>query len=475
MAVQAPPIRLSEVLAALSSALDLAEGQPAGHAVRTGLIGMRLADELALDAAARSALFYALLLANAGGPGTAGEVTALLDGDDRALKAGFATVDWTQAVAAARYGLRHAGEGRPVWSRTRAVVRTAGSVARVARTFISGRAERGAAVARRLGLPEATAEAIRSADEQWDGRGHPIGMRGEAIPLLARIVGLARTVDVFATAGGPAEAVRMARARRGKWFDPALAERVTAWAGDELWWSGLRGSAAAARLAAAEPRDRIRMVDDAGLDEIARAFAGIVDSKRPWTAGHSARVGALSASIGAALGADAEGRRRLLRAGLLHDIGELSVANRALDESDALTPAEFTEIKQHSLQTYEILAKLPPFAGFARLAALHHERLDGSGYPWGLSGDEIGAEARVLAVAEVYDALTLWRPYRSAMTPQEALMLMRSDAGLDPAVITALEEHLGAEARAGGDLPAGASGHDAINADPATGHEPTTG
>ncbi|HEV2439385.1 MAG TPA: HD domain-containing phosphohydrolase [bacterium] len=460
MPVQAPPIRLSDVLSALSSALDLAEGQPAGHTVRTGLIGMRLADELALDAAARSALYYALLLANAGGPGTAAEVTALLDGDDRALKAGFATVDWTHAVAAARYGLRHAGEGRPVWSRTRAVVRTAGAVSRVARAFVSGRADRGGAVARRLGLPEATAEAIRSADEQWDGHGHPIGTRGEAIPPLARIVGLARTVDVFATAGGAGAAVRMTRARRGKWFDPALADRVAAWEGDELWWAGLRGSGAAARLAAAEPRDRIRMVDDAGLDEIARAFAGIVDSKRAWTAGHSARVGALAASIGAARGADAAGRRRLLRAGLLHDIGELGVANRALDESDALTPAEFTEIKQHTLQTYEILSKIPAFADFARLAALHHERLDGSGYPWGLSGDEIGPEARVLAVAEVYDALTIWRPYRSAMTPEEALMLMRSDAGLDHAVISALEEHLGAEGRAGGQLPADtAAGH----------------
>jgi len=420
-----------------------------GHAVRTGLIGMRLADELALDAPSRSALYYALLLANAGGPGTAAEVTALLDGDDRALKAGFATVDWTRAVAAARYGLRHAGEGRSPWSRTRAVAHTAGAVGRVARAFISGRAERGAAVARQLGLPEATAEAIRSADEQWDGHGHPVGTRDGAIPLLARIVGLARTTDVFATAEGPGGAVRMARARRGKWFDPALADRVAAWEGDELWWAGLRGSAAAARLAAAEPRDRIRMVDDTGLNTIALAFAGIVDSKRPWTAGHSARVGALAASIGGALGMDAEARRRLLRAGLLHDIGELGVANRALDESDALTPAEFTEIKRHPRQTYEILSKIPPFASFARLAALHHERLDGSGYPWGLSGDEIGPEARVLAVAEVYDALTIWRPYRSAMTPQEAFMLMRSDDGLDHAVISALEDHLSGEARSG--------------------------
>lgn len=448
--MQAPSIRLSDVLSPLSAALDLAEGQPAGHAVRTGLIGMRLADELGLDAATRSALFYALLLANAGGPGTAGEVTALLDGDDRALKAGFATVDWTRAVAAARYGLRHAGEGRPVWSRTRAVVRAAGAVGRVARTFISGRAERGAAVARRLGLPEATAQAIRSADEQWDGRGHPSGTRGEVIPLAARIVGLARTVDVFATAGGAEAALQMARSRRGKWFDPALTGMVAAWAGDELWWAGLRGSAASARLAAAEPPDRIRMVDDAGLDEIARAFADIVDSKRPWTAGHSARVGALAAAIGARLGADGAGQKRLLRAGLLHDIGELGVANRALDETDALTPAEFTEIKQHPRRTHEILSKIPPFAEFAQLAALHHERLDGSGYPWGLSGDEIGREARVLAVAEVYDALTVWRPYRSAMASQEALMLMRSDEGLDAAVIDALEGHLAAEPLAGG-------------------------
>jgi HD-GYP domain-containing protein (c-di-GMP phosphodiesterase class II) len=447
--VQAPPVRLFEVVAGLSTALDLAEGQPVGHAVRTGLIGMRLADVLSLDPASRSALFYALLLANAGGPGTAAEVTALLDGDDRALKAGFATVDWTKAVAAARYGIRHAGRGRSVWSRTRAVVRTAGSAGRMTRIFISGRAERGAAVARRLGLPEPTAEAIRSADEQWDGRGHPLGTSGGDIPLLGRIVGLARTVDVFTAAGGPGAAVRMVRERRGKWFDPDLADTVLTWEPDQLWWAGLRSATAASRLASAEPRDRIRLVDDTGLDEIARAFAAIVDSKRPWTAGHSERVGELAAALGEALGADETGRRRLRRAGLLHDIGELAVANRALDESDALTPAEFAEIKQHPRWTYEILSKIPRFDDAARLASLHHERLDGSGYPWGAAAEELSTEARILAVAEVYDALTLWRPYRSALTPQEALMLMRSEDGLDADVIAALEAHRAAEARAG--------------------------
>jgi HD-GYP domain-containing protein (c-di-GMP phosphodiesterase class II) len=449
VALQANTIRLSEVVSSLSYALDLAEGQSLGHGVRTGLIGMRLAEELKLDSASRSALYYALLLVNAGGPGTAAEITALLDGDDRTLKAGFATIDWTRAIAAARYGVRHAGEGRPAWSRTRAMVRAAGAARRLSRAFISGRAERGAAVAAKLGLPAASAQAIRNADEHWDGRGQPEGLEGDAIPLPARIVGLARTVDVFATAEGTAPAVEMVRDRRGKWFDPALADRVAAWADDHLWWAGLRGSAAAARLAAAEPRDHIRMVDEAGLDDIARAFADVVDSKRPWTAGHSARVGALASALGAASGGDAATERRLLRAGLLHDIGELGVANRALDSSDALTPDEFIEIKRHPLQTYEILSKIQPFAGFARLAALHHERINGAGYPWGLAGDEIGPEARMLAVAEVYDALILWRPYRPALTPQTALMLMRSDAGLDQNVIAVLERILGAEARAG--------------------------
>jgi len=449
VAVHANTIRLSEVASSLSYALDLAEGQPLGHGVRTGLIGMRLAEELALDAASRSALYYALLLVNAGGPGTAAEITALLDGDDRTLKAGFATIDWTRAIAAARYGVRHAGEGRRAWSRTRAMVRAAGAARRLSRAFISGRAERGAAVAAKLGLPVASAQAIRNADEHWDGRGQPEGLEGDAIPLLARIVGLARTVDVFATAEDTGAAVDMVRDRRGKWFDPALADRVVAWADDHLWWAGLRGSTAAARLAAAEPRDHIRMVDEAGLDDIARAFADVVDSKRPWTAGHSARVGALASALGAASGADAATERRLLRAGLLHDIGELGVANRALDSSDALTPDQFTEIKRHPLQTYEILSKIPPFAAFARLAALHHERLNGTGYPWGLTGDEIGPEARMLAVAEVYDALILWRPYRPALAPQTALMLMRSDTGLDSDVIAVLERILGAETRAG--------------------------
>src|SRR6202007_312695 len=122
-------------------------------------------------------------------------------------------------------------------------------------------------------------------------------------------------------------------------------------------------------------------------------------------AGEATTFGGLR--VGGWRGAQRVGAPPRPHAALPPDLGERGVATRALDSTDALTPDEFTEIKRHPLQTYEILSKIPPFAGFARLASLHHERLNGTGYPWGLSGKEIGAEARMLAVAEVYDALTL--------------------------------------------------------------------
>jgi HD-GYP domain-containing protein (c-di-GMP phosphodiesterase class II) len=128
-----------------------------------------------------------------------------------------------------------------------------------------------------------------------------------------------------------------------------------------------------------------------------------------------------------AFGAEEAELRDLRRAALLHDLGKLAISNRILDKPAALTSAEFRQVQQHPLVTEQILRRLPGHAHIASMAGAHHERLDGGGYPRGLAGSEMTANMRLLAVADVYEALTSERPYRSALRSDEALAIIRAD------------------------------------------------
>jgi HD-GYP domain-containing protein (c-di-GMP phosphodiesterase class II) len=135
----------------------------------------------------------------------------------------------------------------------------------------------------------------------------------------------------------------------------------------------------------------------------------------------------------------------LARAAMLHDIGKLAVSNVILDKPAPLTRAEFAEVREHPLITERIVSRVPGFGHLASLAAAHHERLDGSGYPWGLHEDQLTLPMRLLAVADVYEALTSERPYRRALSSDDALAVVRSDvpSRLDPDAFSALERLLG--------------------------------
>ncbi|MEO7999990.1 MAG: HD domain-containing phosphohydrolase, partial [Gemmatimonadaceae bacterium] len=138
-----------------------------------------------------------------------------------------------------------------------------------------------------------------------------------------------------------------------------------------------------------------------------------------------------------ALGYERETARDILRAGLLHDIGKLGISNRILDKPAPLTDAERNEMKKHPAWTWEILERVPAFHRFALPASLHHERLDGTGYPWGIPADGLDFGARILGIADVYEALTADRPYRGPMDPTAALAIMNKDTGraFDPTMM----------------------------------------
>ena len=302
------------------------------------------------------------------------------------------------------------------------------------------RCDRGASVARSLGVSDPTALAIRAMDEHWDGGGYPTGLRRGEIPLHARIVGLAQVVEIYWRRGGIGAALEVARERGGRWFDPALVRVVCSLGPDDRVWSDLHSQPLSDAIAAAEPIERAIPADESRLDRIARAFALVVDAKSAFTYDHSNRVAAISDDIAANMGVSAPQRIRLRRAALLHDIGKLSVPNRILDKPGKLDPNEWEIVKRHPHFTHEILARVPVFSEFAYDASCHHERIDGRGYHRGISSDGLSVAARIMATADIFDALSAARPYRDAVPLDRVLSIIGEGRGtqLCPATVDAL-------------------------------------
>ena len=433
-------IRLSELVSALSHALDVTGGQPMGHAERTCLIGQRLADAVGLESAQRSSLFYALLLKDAGCSTTAAQIATTFGSDDQQVKHDSRLIDAQRPRTALGYLRRNVAPGAPLLERARhlraVVAMSRGGVDELERM----RCERGADIARGIGLDEDAATAITQLFEHWDGNGHPGERSGEEISLLARMACLSQTMEVFWQQGGAAAACDVARARRGTWFDPTLVDAVDELERDVCFWASLESP----DVQAVEPADRVLRADDGRLDRVAEAFAGIVDAKSPFTARHCEGVAEIADGMASTMGLDDATRRLLRRAALLHDLGKLGVSNRILDKPGALSDGEWGAVRRHPRLSMVILRAVPALAPVARLSATHHERLDGSGYPYGLTASELKLPDRILQVADVTDALTSERPYREALSPGEGLAIMRYDAGkrLDADAFAAVESWL---------------------------------
>ena len=170
------------------------------------------------------------------------------------------------------------------------------------------------------------------------------------------------------------------------------------------------------------------------------ALVAVVEARDPWFSGHSLRVAELAASIAAETGRTDEEVERVREAGLLHDIGMIAVPEGLLSKQGSLTPAEFEEVKRHTVVGSQILAPLPHLSGVSSFVRGHHERWDGKGYPDGLAGEAIPWGARLIASAEIYDALATARPYREQLAPELAVERMRALIGsvLAPEVHRAL-------------------------------------
>ena len=427
--IVADEIRFSEVISALSVALDITQGHPEGHSMRTALIGMRIAKEIHLPANDQSALFYALLLKDLGCSSNAAKMSYLFAGDDFAIKSSLRMVDWTKPYQCLKHCWDNCEpEGNVVDRLTR--VASIASMKKSELNQISEiRCDRGAQIARKLQLPEATANAIYHLDEHWNGSGNPQGLKGEEINLLARICCLAQTVEVFYSVHGLQAGLDVAKQRRRKWFDPELVDSLLGLKHETTFWISLQSNDLVDELRSYEPIDAILLADEACLDRVAESFAMVVDAKSPWTFKHSTGVADIAVGIAAQMGCSHDVKRDVRRAGLLHDIGKLGVSNAILDKPGKPTEKEFEQIRKHPEYTQQILERVNAFSKLAPISAAHHERLDGRGYYLGQAGAEIHPISRILAVADVCEALSAKRPYRDAMGWDRIREILTKDAG----------------------------------------------
>jgi HD-GYP domain-containing protein (c-di-GMP phosphodiesterase class II) len=433
------PVRLGELLAALSLGIDLGFAQPMEHVLRQCRIALRLVDLVGVDDADRAAVYYAALLVNVGCHTDAHE-QARWFGDDIAMKATkyeyepFSARDMAAMV-------RLLGSGGTRAHRVRIAFDFAVSGHRELDGMIAAHAR----MARRLGtelkLPEAALDALGSSYEMWNGKGYPGERAGAAIPIASRIVLLAEFMEVAHRTGGIAAAIELAQRRSGKQFDPNLVEALCADAekvfldlDETLSWDAVLG---------AEPA-LSRSLSPSECDDALTAISRFVDLKSPYTLGHCVAVAALAAAAADSLGADATEITLVRRAALVMRFGCLGVSNAIWDKPRPLSASEWERVRLHPHLTERMLQNSLALAEVGRVAGQVRERLDGSGYPRGLSSASITRPTRVLAAADVYQSMLEPRPHRPAWTAEDAAGELRREVSAGRLDAAAVEAVLGA-------------------------------
>jgi len=415
-------IRLAELVATLSFATDLGRGLPMEHSVRRARLALRLAERVGADGDDRIATYYTGLLDGVYCHADANE-QAMWFGDDIGVKRDTYAADM-ESLRGILMMLRRLGSGESGLARVRRIANFPLRGWAEVNGWLTTHSALQAQFATRIGLPASVCDALRQSYERWDGKGVPNGIKGESIPLAARIVCVADVVEVHNHRGGAQAVLEVARRRSGGEFDPHLAGVLSEHAVEVL--EDLDEQTSWGDVIEAEP-GLDRVVSGAELDVALEAMGDLVDMKSPHMAGHSRGVANLAAEAARASGLTTAEQALLRRAGFVHDLGRLGVSNSIWDKPGPLGVLEVERVRLHPYLTDRMVAGIPALEPVRALASRHHERLDGSGYPSGLSGQELSHPDRILAAADAYHAMTEPRPYRAELPSQTAAAELRAE------------------------------------------------
>ncbi len=415
-------VRLSDLMVAMSLVTDLGFGQPTEHMLRSARIGIRLGERLGLDAAQMATLYDVGLLTYVGCP-TYGNEAAKVFGNDIDFRAQALQVDLA-GFPAMTFMLRRAGTGRSAVNRALGVAVFMASGGRAVVEQMAEHCSAAAALADRLGLGADVRAGVEQAYARWDGRGVPDTMAGSELSLAARISHVAEACEVFERTAGVDAAVDMVRARSGTHFDPEIA-RVAATDPGALF-EGIAEDTID-EIIAAEPIDRASLTDDE-LDTALEAIGDFCDLRCSFFAGHARGTATLVAAAAELLHIPAADARLVYRAALVHDIGRFGVDASVWAHPGPLSAAQRERMRLHVYFVERIFDRPEPLRAIGRLAATHHERMDGSGYHRSVGAAMLSSQARLLAAADEYHAMRQARPYRDALTPAEARRSLLTDA-----------------------------------------------
>ncbi|MDQ1427391.1 MAG: hypothetical protein QOK39_867, partial [Acidimicrobiaceae bacterium] len=383
-----------------------------------------------------------------------GNEAAILFGDDIAFRAGAVKVDLA-GVPAMMFMLRRAGYGTSALNRARQAVGLMATGGRQVVEQMANHCSAAGELADRLGLSSGVRAGVEQAYARWDGKGVPSDLAGYALALSARIAHIAEACEVFQRSAGVDEAVAMVRSRSGSHFDPEIAAAVEP--DPEALFEGIDVDTVDALLDA-DPTARPALTDDE-LDQVLEGIGDFCDLRCAYFAGHSRATAALVTTATALLQLPSAEVTLARRAALIHDVGHFGVPGSVWDKPGPLTGSDRERMRLHVYYVERIFGRPEPLRRVGLLAALHHERLDGSGYHRGVGGAMLSTAARVLASADAYHAMTQPRPHRAAMSDSEAARQVRREADegrLDPAAtdaVLAAAGQRGSRSRAGG--PAG--------------------
>lgn len=419
-------VRLAELMAALSIATDLGMGQPLESALCSCVVAMRLGEALALDETTLRDIYYQALLRYIGCNADTHAMAAVF-GDELALRHDFASVDSgrpAEVLGLAMRYMRQASAGEPPYRMAAFVARGLLSLPKQMSDSFAGHCEVGQRLARRLGLSESLAECLGQIYERWDGKGLPRKLKGDQVAAAVQVVSLAQDAVVWTRIGGPDAAVATVRKRSGGAYEPAIADGFCAQASTIL--AGLDDEPTWDSVLSLEP-GRSDCLTDPEFDRACEALADFADIKSPYTVGHSPAVSVLAAGAGRRSGLVESDVTALRRAGLLHDLGRVGVSAGIWGKVGALSDREREQVRLHAYYTDRVLSRPEPLQRLGMLASQHHERMDGSGYHRAIAGQSLSPAARILAAADVYQAMTEPRPHRSALSPDHAAQELRAE------------------------------------------------
>jgi HD-GYP domain-containing protein (c-di-GMP phosphodiesterase class II) len=414
-------LRLAEFIATLALAQDNAFGQPLESQLRSCLLASWMCEAAGYEREVCDDAYWVALLRYVGCTGHAHEVATVF-GDEIAIRAQTLVHDAANPDEVMADVVTFATAGRSEQERDE-IIRMLQATAHewAVHNFSSG-CEVADMLVQRLDFGAGVREALACTFERWNGKGFPAHAEGEAIPLAMRVVHLSHDMEAIGRLFSSDRALGAARERRGRTYDPALADLFVAHG--RGWFERLRETEPWDAVLALEPEPR-RMLDGEALDSALLVAADFIDLKSPYSGGHSRRCAQLATDASRVLGLPEEAVTTLRRAALVHDFGITAVPNSIWDKPGPLTRTEFDRVELHTMLTDQVLRRSPALNALTPLASTHHEKCDGSGYHKRVRADTGDPAACVLAATEIYVGLTTERADRPPFSDADAAAELR--------------------------------------------------